>query len=329
MKVSVTGANGFIGQAIVAELFENSHEIVAIGRGNSVNQTFVKTKNYFRTDISSAENFAEIEQMRNVEIFIHCAGLAHQFGKVGKSDFWKTNVVGTENVANLGVKLKIKHFILISSVAVYGGNFENKNPVNEEFICQPKDFYAESKLESERIAKEICQRNKIALTILRPVTVIGEGDRGNFLRLISAIDRKRFVWIGNGTNQKSLIHKTDVARVCLQVLDKKTVATEIFNISGKPLSMKEIVDEIGFGLNRKIPKVSVPTNLLQSIFSVNSRTLKLKKIQKLSETVRKWTAEDVYSAEKLKNVHGFEAKITVREAISREVNWYLTHKKNV
>lgn len=330
MNVLVTGANGFVGQAIVSELCGNSHEVFAVSRTNSENQNpnFVKSENYFRADITDKNEVRNIKPPEQIETVIHCAGLAHQFENVAKKDFWETNVAGTENILNLATSLKIKHFILISSVAVYGGNFKDGDIINEDSECQPQDDYAESKLAGEQIARKICEEKGTMLTILRPATVIGEGDRGNFLRLIGAIDKKRFLWIGKGENRKSLIHKTDVAKACTIVLKKKNIETEIFNIAAEPLLMKEIVDEIALELNVKIPKFTIPLSLIQKIFSTNLKTLKNRKIEKLAQTIKKWTAEDVYSAEKLKKRYGFQAKVSAREAIKREVGWYLADNLN-
>jgi nucleoside-diphosphate-sugar epimerase len=328
MKILITGANGFIGQAITAELAKNSHEIISVGRHQTknFNQSIVKSENYFQADISDSKDLERLNNIKGIETVIHCAGLAHQFGKVNKADFWKVNVAGTENTVNLAKNIRAKNFILISSVSVYGNIASNGKSFNEESVCHPQDDYARSKLESEKIAGEICEREGINLTILRPATVIGEHDRGNFSRLIKAIDRGRFIWIGSGINRKSLIYKTDIARVCLIMLEKAANKTEIYNVSAEAVSMKEIVNEIASELKKNIPSISIPVSLLQMVFFINNKTVKIKKITKLAETVRKWLAEDVYSSEKLKREFDFTAKVSVKEAIRREVRAYLNCK---
>lgn len=325
MNVLVTGANGFIGKSLVAELSSNSYEVFAFGNLNSSNKNlqFVKSGNYFQCDLREEINFDIAER---IETIFHCAGLAHQFGNVEKEEFQRVNVEGTVNIAKLAVKLKVKKLILLSSVSVYGSETERKLAFDERTICNPRDFYAESKMDSEHAARKICEVNGISLIILRPATVIGEGDRGNFLRLVKTIARKRFIWIGKGANHKSLIHKNDVARACAIFLNTANQETEIFNVAAEPLTMKEIVDEIAFNLKVKIPKISVSEKYLQKIFDLNSKTIKIGKALKLAETVRKWTAEDVYSGEKLRSEYGFEPQISVKEAIAREVKWYLANK---
>ena len=204
MKVLVTGASGFVGREIVAELLREKHEVFCLVSPKSKKDKDLP--NFFQADISEVEDLNELEKsFENIDAIIHSAGLAHQFGKTADEDFWNVNVNGTQNVARLAVNLQVKHFILISSVSVYENVLRETISIDETFACNPKSIYARSKFESENVAREVCEANKIALTILRLATVIGENDRGNTARLIEAIDKKRFIWIGKGENRKSLI----------------------------------------------------------------------------------------------------------------------------
>ena len=60
----------------------------------------------------------------------------------------------------------------------------------------------------------------MALTILRLATLYGEGDPGNVGRLMRKLDRGRFLWIGDGSNRKSLLYKGDAARACMAVAER-------------------------------------------------------------------------------------------------------------
>lgn len=341
MKVLITGANGFIGRALVAALCEEKRfEAFALGGKNSANQNreFLKPENYFQADISGnlTALAQKIKQRGGAETVVHCAGLAHQFGRTDREDFWRVNVAGTENVVRLAAEIGTKHFILISSVAVYGGIEQGaKREVSELEECRPQGFYAESKLAGEAAAAKICRERSIRLTVLRPATVIGAGDRGNVRRLIETIDKRRFVWIGRGENRKSLIDKADVAGACLQILKKQEEfeaageigEPEIYNVAAEPLKMREIVREIARALGRSGPKVKIPDALLGSLFFFGEKLGAAEKTSKLKETIEKWLAEDVYAADKLKLVYDFAPKIPVSEAIGREVAWYLRQKR--
>ena len=60
----------------------------------------------------------------------------------------------------------------------------------------------------------------MALTILRLATLYGEGDPGNVGRLMRTLDRGRFLWIGDGSNRKSLLYRGDAANACMAVAER-------------------------------------------------------------------------------------------------------------
>ena len=322
MKVLVTGASGFIGKEIIKELSENKIEFVGLGNRKTGSESNLKNEFYF-ADISRYENIAELEELEKIDAVIHSAGLAHQFGDTKREAFEAVNINGTENISKLAVKLKAKHFILISSTAVYG---LKKEKINEDTICEPETIYAESKLKAEEVCRRICEKSSIDLTILRLSPVIGEGSSGNAERLINAIDKKRFLWIGKGKNLKTLIYKKDVTRAVVMILKEKKSGMEIFNLAAAPILMKEFVGEIERNLNRKTPPVFIPPIFLQSVFFINSKTTRLKKISKIADTVEKWLSDDVYSAERIREKYNFEARTSAAEAIGRQVKFYISRR---
>lgn len=321
MRILVTGASGFVGRAIISEIGKENHEVFSLVGLN--NRNAENLPNVYRGNIADFESLRKIEEIGNCEIVIHSAGLAHQFGKTSDEQFWSVNVAGTENIAHLAVKLKAKHFILISSVSVYG-NTDKQGAIDETAVCNPQGIYAKSKLESENIARKICDSNKIALTILRPATIIGENDRGNTNRLIEAIDRGRFFWIGEGENHKSLIYKQDVAKACLKILEKRTTDVEIFNVTTESVKMSFIVSEIEKSLQKKVPKFKIPVSMLEKIFEVNNKTINIGKINKIRSTIEKWISEDVFSGEKIFKEYGFSAETPIAEAIRKQIK---SHKE--
>lgn len=326
MRILITGANGFVGRTLVSKLSKSHGELILLDRpGAFTSGTDVPEDGKFYEANIAVHNSLQRIEIDDVDAVIHAAGLAHQFGKVTKEDFWKINVEGTENVAKLAVRLKAKHFILVSSVSVYGKGEKGDSLRTEETPCRPEGFYAESKFESEVVAKRVCEQNGIDLTILRLATVIGEGDAGNVSRLIRAIDRRRFYWIGRGANRKSLLYKGDVAKACMAVLTEAGRGTQIFNVSSEPATMREIVSYIEDALGKNAPRLGLPPGLLRVGFAVNSKTFGIGKIKRVSETVEKWLSDETFSAEKLKNAYGFESQTSIREAIRLEVEWYLEH----
>jgi nucleoside-diphosphate-sugar epimerase len=328
MKVLVTGATGFVGREIVSELLDGNFKIYQLGNSN-INSRFSQT-DFFKTDITNFEDVCRLKKLKEVDAVVHSAGLAHQFGNIEKEKFQKTNVEGTKNILELALMLKVKHFVLISSTAVYGTEKKTSkelNVIDESAVCRPQTFYAESKLEAEQTTVEICRQNNINLTIFRLSPVIGEGNTGNVARMVAAIDKGRFLWIGTGENYKSLIYKKDIGRACREVLTKKKKGTEIFNLAAEPVLMRDFVENAAKKLNKKIPNFSVSPRLLENFFLINEKTLKLKKIIKVSQTIEKWLSDDVYSAEKFEREYNFRPETSIKEALEKQISWYREQKR--
>lgn len=331
MRVLVTGAFGFIGREVVEELLEQGFEVYALKSLRSTGENFVAKENLkiVAADITKRESIAGLEQIEQVDAVIHSAGLAHQFGDTEKSAFDSVNVAGTENTVDLAVKLKASHFILIGSTAIYGiiSGSSNGTKITEDFEPQPETLYAASKLEAEKVCRQRCEAYNLALTIFRLAPVIGESNVGNVSRLIEAIDKRRFVWVGEGGNLKSLIYKRDVARACVSVLKRKKGGTEIFNLAAEPVKMKDFVNEISRRLGKKTPPVAIPPTLLRFIFGINSKTLNIKKIRRIAGTIEKWLSDDVYSGEKLFRQYEFKPQTSIVEGLIKQIDSYKSEKR--
>lgn len=332
MKVLVTGASGFLGKEVVNSLLEKEIKVFCLARRNNFQTLYKNNPNisFIEADICDEmqiKRIAETFEVEKIDAVIQTAGLAHQFGKQIRERFWEVNVKGTENIAELAVNLNCKRFVLISSVAVYGANLSNeKGFIDETAVCNPKGFYAESKFESEKVCKKICQENNLPLTVLRPSTIIGEEDRGNVFRLIKLIDKGFFVWFGKGKNRKSLIYKKDVARACIEILEKSIESFETYNLTAEPISMETIVNRIFECLNKKQKKLTVSEKTFGWIFGINERVFKISKLKKIEETLKKWTSDEIFSGESIKKKYGFEPSVEIIEAIKSETDWYLSKK---
>lgn len=328
MNVLITGATGFIGREIVSELANEDWNVFQAGNRRS--DLPITYGEFFSVDITNREDVLNLRKLKQVDVVVHSAGLAHQFKKIEKAEFTKTNVEGTRNILELAVLLKVKHFVLISSTAIYGTKKKSEafvEIVDEAYDCNPQTYYAQSKLEAEKVAKTICEHNKINLTIFRLSPVIGEDNSGNVARMIEAIDKKRFVWIGRGENYKSLIYKKDVARACRTILKDKKDGTEIFNLAAAPILMSEFVAEAAKYLNRRIPKISISPILLEKFFRVNEIFLRNDRISKISGTIEKWLSDDVYSAQKIEREYDFKPETAIVTALKKQIDSYIQQKE--
>jgi nucleoside-diphosphate-sugar epimerase len=233
--ILLTGANGFLGRYIFGELIKTEN-VLTLGRKNT-SIICDLTKNQFYIN-------------KNIEIVIHCAGLAHVdiHDDSMEDSFYTTNVVGTKNLLLSLEKSKHlpRYFLYISSVSVYGLN-KGEN-IDESNPLLSNDSYGRSKIDAEIIVNEWCIKNNIICTILRLPLIVGENPPGNLNFMINGIKRGYYFNIAGGRSQKSMVLASDVAQCILKV----SKIGGIFNLTdGYHPTFNELSSAISFQIGRK------------------------------------------------------------------------------
>jgi nucleoside-diphosphate-sugar epimerase len=319
-RILLTGATGFVGSAVADACRKEGYPVRTSGRSG---KPALGDPEFMAADLSDPASIPPL--LEGVTTVIHSAGLAHQVGKQARDvdAFSKNNIFGTENLARAAAAAGVRHFVLLSSVSVYGAGGGDLDELTRP--VRPDSPYGESKAAAERRAVEICRGAGMGLTILRLATVYGEKDPGNVLRLIRSIDRGRFFWIGSGRNQKSLVHRDDVARACVACLQAPPSGTEVYDISGPPCTMREIVDAIAEALGRKVPAWRIPESLAGA--TARCAALVCGKdgwAGRIDKTIRKWLEDNAYGGRRFQERFGVRPLVGLREGLQREVAWYRT-----
>lgn len=244
-NILVTGANGFLGRAILTLLQTSGISVCATDLGATSGASGIV---YRKANITRPEELTPV--LKNATTVIHVAGLAHFFSLDASSveKFRQINEIGTANVASVAAAVGVEHLVLISSVSVYSPY--TQGIYDENIPCNPVEPYALSKYNAELRAIEIARESGMTLTILRLATLYGEGDPGNVGRLMRMLDRGRFFWIGDGSNRKSLLYKGDAALACMAVAERPASGINIYNVSAPACTMREIVDSIADALGK-------------------------------------------------------------------------------
>jgi nucleoside-diphosphate-sugar epimerase len=317
-RVLVTGATGFVGSAVASQCQAAGWTVRTTGRAAVPP---VPLPDYFQADLTSSEASATL--LRGVGLVVHAAGVAHQFGKASGNVelFRRGNVEATRTMVQAAARAGVRHFVLISSASVYGDR--PQGVYDESAPCRPTGPYAESKVQAEKCAEQIAAQAGMPMTMLRLTTVYGEGDPGNVARLMRVIDRGRFVWIGSGRNKKSLIHRDDVARACVAVLNGTAAGVRAYNIAAPPCAMRDVVEGLAKALGRRMPRIRLPAApvlmLTKMIAVLGSRRGRL---ARLHTTVQKWLADDVFDGSAFCRDFDFQPVIDLADGLRREVAWY-------
>jgi nucleoside-diphosphate-sugar epimerase len=197
MEILVTGANGFLGKAIVKEL-EKDNKLFCLSRSSGNYQILLERE------------VPEFKQ--SFDLVIHAAGKAHSVPKTEseRKQFYDVNVIGTQNLLKGLEKTGVpSQFVFISSVSVYGQEFGKA--INEDHKLEAKDAYGLSKIEAEELLTEWCKKHNVFCTILRLPLLVGENPPGNLGAMIKAINKGYYFNIGGGIAKKSMVLVEDVA----------------------------------------------------------------------------------------------------------------------
>ena len=258
MKVLVTGANGLVGRALCSVLDQAEHQVVRAVRASTTPWEVPVGDLNKNTDWSEALG-------QNTDVVVHLAGqvpLTDDASRVPSDRYTEVNTLGTANLARQCAQNGVKRFIFVSTVKVLG---EGKSePYRDTDLAVPADAYAISKWDAEQALWQIAAETGMEVVVLRPPLVYGPGVKGNFLRLMQAIDKRRPLPLGGIQNQRSLIYLgnlVDVIRLCLT---HSKAAGKAFLVSdGDDVSTPELVRRIAAALGRRPFLLPVPASWMR------------------------------------------------------------------
>ncbi len=172
MRTLVTGATGFVGQAVLRRLAsEEGHIARAFVRPGSRDRC--AAEEVAEGNLSDPSSFAEA--LKGVDRVIHAGARVATTG--AWEEFEAVNVQGTRALIEASEAAGVDHFVHVSSLSVYDVPVDDAS-VNEDSPLETdagdRGFYARSKLEADRVAQEAIGRGA-PVTIVRPGLIFGPG----------------------------------------------------------------------------------------------------------------------------------------------------------
>ena len=177
-RVLITGANGLLGQELVALMSRfPEYDVLATGR-NATPRFRNASCGYTLLDITDTEAVQRIFQDFSPGVVINCAAMTQVDGcEVAREACWTVNTVAVENLACQCHRIGAR-FVQVSTDFVFDGE---DGPYREADRPRPVNFYGKAKLAAENVARE-AGIDKWA--IARTVLVFGTGEalrRSNFV----------------------------------------------------------------------------------------------------------------------------------------------------
>ncbi len=321
-KVLVTGGGGFLGGAIVRQLAKRGDIVRSFSRSFYPELDSIGIEQ-FQGDIS--DKSAIENACRDVDIVFHVAA---KFGVLGNyEDYYRTNVIGTQNVIDTCKMQNISRLVYTSSPNVIFDEADMEGV--DESVPYPENFpahYPKTKALAEQ-SVVTASSNKLRTIILRPHLIWGPRDNA-LPRILARAKRLRI--IGNGKNLIDTIYIDDAARAHLLAADKldenPKLSGNIYFISqDKPVPLWDMINNILKAAGYPPVKRSVPKRIAWLIGAVFELIYKIFRISSEPYITR-------YSANILSTSHwfdisaakrdlGYKPTVSIEEGLRRLETW--------
>lgn len=224
--ILVTGANGFIGQALTERLQREGHRVVAVGREQG--------------DIALTDTWNTLPPSMHV---FHLAARSYVPDSwQDQAGFMRTNVMGTQNALDYCRR----HGARLTFVSAYLYGVPASLPISEEATVAPNNPYALSKHLAEQLCAFHAAHFGQTVTIVRPFNVYGPGQRKEFLipHILAQLQAGKEIHLQDLAPRRDYVYIDDVIDALVKTMQIEQ-GHHVLNVgSGISYSVRELVQMI-------------------------------------------------------------------------------------
>lgn len=237
-NIVVTGASGFIGQALCRSLSRRGHDLVMLSSQDG--------------HIADPRVFSRIDEVEHV---------FHLAGRTFVPDSWKhplefvnVNVLGTTNV----LEFCRAQNATLTYISAYLYGVPERLPIQEARTPRPNNPYALSKYFAEQACEFYAAQHDMGITVLRPFNIFGPGQKPHFLipQILSQVKKRQTIRVNDLTPRRDYIYIDDFIDALVKTLDAHR-GYNVFNIgSGSSISVRELIGVIQTAAGTELPVIS-------------------------------------------------------------------------
>jgi len=331
-RALITGGGGFVGKVIVKMLTESGVTCRVIGR-NHYPDIEALGGECLIGDI--ADPAIMMTATHNVDTVFHVAALAGIWGNW--ESYYRTNVLGTENVINGCRNNLVSRLIYTSTPSVI---FDKENIINgDESLPYATDFlcnYAKSKVLAEKLVLEANCPNLLTCAI-RPHLIWGPGDPHLIPRLIDSGRKKRLKIVGHGDNLVDITYVDNVAYAHILAANnlstRKTAAGKPYFIGQEePVVLWNWINNLFSRL--EIPEVHSSISFsyaygIGALLELIYRSCRIQKEPRMTRFVAQQLAKSHYFSHlNAQKDLGYFPLVSTEEGLNRLMQWIGTYEEN-
>lgn len=241
-RILVTGAAGYIGRNLCSHLLNNGYEVTGSLLDEKEAELLPEGVKPVVTGAISGETDWS-EALEGADGVVHLAAMVHKKETQDKETedlFRRTNTDATAALAKQALEKKIRSFVFLSTVAVYGLN-KTTQPLTINSPINPTTYYGKSKWEAEQKLTALFEKADASLTIFRPTMVYGPKAPGNFARLTKMVRMGIPLPLGSVNNKRYFVFIEKLVSLILEGLERDEPGIDVrFACDDEPLSTKEL-----------------------------------------------------------------------------------------
>ena len=245
MRIFITGATGFIGSAIVADVIQAGHQVLGLTRSEAGAQSLLAAgAEVFRGNLEDLDSLRRGAAMSDG--VIHTA-FNHDF-----SQFVANCEADRQAIEALGSALAGSDRPLLITSGTGMGAVAPGQPATEENF---NPHHPNPRKASELAGVTVAERG-VNVSVVRLPQVHDTRKQGLISPLIDMARAKGVsAYVGDGRNRWPAAHVSDVARLYRLALERRQPGSRYHAVAEEGIPLRDIAEIIGKGL--KIPVVSI------------------------------------------------------------------------
>lgn len=253
---------------------------------------------------------------------VHLAALSSPWGKY--SDFYTTNVIGTQCLIRASQTNKVERFIHISTPSLYFDYNHKLNIDEADLPTSSVNDYALTKRMAERVVDKAYEEGLDCIT-LRPRAIFGPHDQTLFPRVLKACVRDGLPCFTKTSPLVDITYVDNVSHAIeLSLKASKNALGKKYNITNdEPLFLWEILEHLLSKLDITFKKRKIPYSLAYCAAYLSEFKSRLTGIEPLLTRygVGVMSYSQTLSINKAKKELNYKPILTINEGVQRYVEW--------